>query len=122
VKTDAREALNRRLAIVFGVGLALIEVGYNWSNPSWWPFILVDYIAVALLLYGAWRSPRVLAAGWGFACAMFYMAFFFSWRPETNDLVLFGMGALFALTIVGLLLSLADAPQPPHGSDESVRN
>lgn len=64
---EAAYRISRRLAIAFGTGLAVIEVFYNWGNPSWWPFIVVDFVAVALLLYGAMRSPTVLAAGWGFA-------------------------------------------------------
>ena len=79
--------ISRRLGIAFGVAVAVIEVFCNWGNPSWWPFILVGYIAVALLLYGALRSPLILAADRGFACAMFYMAFFVSldaWRSRRS--------------------------------------
>jgi hypothetical protein len=98
---------SRRLGLAFAAALAVIEVGYNWRRPSWWPFILVDYIAVALLLYGALRSPRVLAAGWGFACAMFYMAFFLTLQAGQRGPLLVGMGALFAVTVVGLALVVA---------------
>ena len=100
---------SRRLAIGFAASLAVIEVFYNWGNPSWWPFIAVDYIAVALLFYGAFRSPRVLAAGWGFTCAMFYMAFFISLDAGRGGAVMLGMGGLFALTILGLALSVRSA-------------
>lgn len=117
---SGREALCRRMAFGFGTLLAVIEVLYNWNNPSWWPFIAVDYIAVALLLFGAWRSPRVLTGGWGFACAMFYMAFFSSWQEGRPLPLLAGMGVLFAVTIIGFLLSLPAQPaaktrraQPP---------
>jgi hypothetical protein len=103
------EKVARWLGVAFGTALAIIEVFYNWNDPSWWPFILVDYIAVALLLYGAWRSPRVLTAGWGFTCAMFWMAFFFSWELGAERWILAGMGFLFALTIVGLTLSVIAA-------------
>ena len=98
---------SRWLGLGFGATLAVVEVFYNWGDPSWWPFILVDYLAVALLVYGALRSRRVLAAGWGFACAMFYMAFFLHIElGQTPTLLLIGMGAMFAVTIVGLCLSL----------------
>lgn len=63
------------------------------------------YVAVALLIYGTLRSPVVLAAGWGFACAMFYMAFFISLENGRTGSVMYGMGLLFALTCVGLCLS-----------------
>jgi len=62
--------------------------------------------AVSLLLYGALRSPRVLAAGWGFSCAMFYMAFFSSVDAGRGGGVMWGMSALFALTVLGLVLSV----------------
>ena len=103
--------ISRNLGLVFAIGLAITEVFYNWGNPSWWPFILVDYIAVALLVYGALRSPLILAAGWGFACAMFYMAFFISLDEGRTGPVLIGMGALFGLTILGLALSVHVALQ-----------
>lgn len=97
---------SRRLAIGFGVFLAIIEIFYNWENPSWWPFILVDYLAVALLLVGAFRSNVVLVAGWGFTCAMFYMSFFVGIELEQDAFVVSAKGVLFAITIAGLLLAL----------------
>ena len=101
---------SRWLGLGFGVTLAVVEVFYNWGDPSWWPFILVDYLAAALLVYGALRSPRALAAGWGFACAMFYMAFFLHVEEgRTPALLLTGIGAMLAATIVGLGLSLVAA-------------
>lgn len=104
---DWADRWSRRLALGFGATLAVAEVGFNWGDPSWWPFILVDYLAVALLVYGALRSPRVLAAGWGFACAMFYMAFFlFIEGGQTPTLLSIGVGAMFAVTVVGLGLSV----------------
>lgn len=97
---------SRKLALAFGVFLAVIEVLYNWENPSWWPFILVDYIAVALLVYGALKSNVVLVAGWGFTCAMFYMSFFMSFEIGQVAFVIFAKGMLFSITIVGLVLAL----------------
>ena len=66
----------------------------------------VDYIAVALLLYGAFRSPRILAAGWGFTCAMFYVAFFVSLEEARSGPVMVGMGSLSGLTLLDLILSI----------------
>jgi hypothetical protein len=100
--------------------LAVIEVAFNWGDPSWWPFIVVDYVAVALLVAGAHWSPRVLAAGWGFACAMFYMAFFVAAQePGTPRPLLAGMGAMFGLTVVGLGLSLVGAGKPRNSGSRS---
>ncbi|MDG1475198.1 MAG: hypothetical protein P8Q37_09855 [Porticoccaceae bacterium] len=69
-------AYSRQLALFFGVSVAIIEVDYNWQNPSWWPYILVDYFAVSILIYGALKGDRVLTAAWGLTCAMFYLSFF----------------------------------------------
>ena len=76
--------LSARIAIGFGVFLAIAEVVRNWGDWQPWPWWVVDYIAVALLLFGgraalpgrARRSAAPLCAGWGFTCAMFYMSFF----------------------------------------------
>ena len=118
------------LALAFGTFLAIAEVVRNGGIVQWWPFWVVDYIAVALLLWGAaavlWRpSARglpVLTAGWGFTCAMFYMSLFghidelaasgvpfdiANAQSATDEPVLtIIIGVLFALTIVGLMTSL----------------
>lgn len=71
-----------RLALAFGLFLALAETARNWGNWQWWPFWLVDYVAAALLVVGARLASRgrpggraFLAGAWGFATAMFYMGF-----------------------------------------------
>ena len=108
------------LAIVFGVALAFLEVLRNWGAWEWWPFWVVDYVAASLLVAGGvlavrGRSGHWLTAGWGFACAMFWMSFF----GHYGDLIKAGaaasareqrltliIGLMFALTIVGLALGL----------------
>ncbi len=69
------------LAVLFGLFLAGAEAYRNWGDWQWWPFWVVDYLAVVLLLVGAVaffrHKTRVwLAGGWGFTVAMFYMSFF----------------------------------------------
>ena len=119
------------LALGFGTFLAVAEAVRNSGEIQWWPFWVVDYIAVALLLWGAvavlWRPAAarglpILTAAWGFACAMFYMSFF----GHIDEIVRSGVavditnaqsavdepwltviiGVLFAITIVGLITSL----------------
>ncbi len=73
--------LSAYLAILFGLTLAIGELARNWGDWQWWPFWLVDYIAAALLIFGAIRfilkhERHWLTGGWGFTSAMFYMSFF----------------------------------------------
>lgn len=112
-----------RLAVVFAVFLAIAEVVRNWGDWGYWAFWVVDYIAVALLLAGARAALRpagrtdVLAGGWGFTCAMFYMSFFSHLEslgrgegdhgPIEHGGLTFAIGFLFAVTVVGFALSLA---------------
>ena len=111
-----------RLAIGFAVFLAIAEIRRNWGDWGYAPFWIVDYIAVALLLYGGVRTQRrgaaaglpALAGGWGFACAMFYASFFSHLQhlgepdrgPDDPTALTAVIGALFALTIVGFALAL----------------
>lgn len=124
VRMPRAHQASARLAIAFGLFLAVAEVGRNWgdwSDPAFW---VVDYLAVALLLVGAARSLRAreaslwLSGGWGFTCAMFYMSFFSHLNElradpgvgergllEARPLTI-AIGILFGLSIAGFLLSL----------------
>lgn len=120
-----------RLALGFGTFLAVAEVLRNSGEVQWWPFWVVDYIAVFLLIGGAatvlWtpsagRGVGILTAAWGFTCAMFYMSLFghiaemrasgvpldFSNVQSGADepLLTVIIGVLFGLTVVGLATSL----------------
>jgi hypothetical protein len=116
---------SRYLALAFGVFLPVAETVRRWStwheNP---PALFDDYIAGALLLYGAWRTGRdlqhgrpFLAAAWGFLCGLAYASFFGQvWRLQHGDnadpsglpsvwvTAVKGLG--FALAILALVLTL----------------
>lgn len=111
------------LAIAFGLFLAVAEIARNWGSWEYWPFWLIDYIAVALLLAGGIavvrgdRRARWLAAAWGFATAMFYGSFFGHLRDLANDTVPAAdvpreprltiiIGILFGFAIAGIVLAL----------------
>ena len=119
------------LALAFALFLAVAEVMRNSGVVQWWPFWVVDYVAVGLLLWGAaavlWtpsanRGGAVLTAGWGFAAAMFWMSFF----GHVDEIMRSGVqiditnaqsavdepwltviiGVLFGITVLGLVTSL----------------
>jgi hypothetical protein len=77
---------SRRLAIVFGVLLPVLETIRRWRQLDEfrnWPSWIDDLLLGALLLYGAWRvsgnrekGARFLVAAWGATCGMAYSSFF----------------------------------------------
>lgn len=119
------------LALAFGTFLAVAEAVRNSGEVQWWPFWVVDYLAVALLMWGAvsilWRPSErglgILTAGWGFTSAMFYMSLFshISTLQTTGGEVAevnaqsaldepwltVVIGVLFVVALVGLATSLA---------------
>jgi peptidoglycan/LPS O-acetylase OafA/YrhL len=111
---------NAWFGLAFSASLAVIETVHNWSDWSEPAFWIIDYFACFLLAGGAGlflfrkdeRGLALLGVGWGFACAMFWMAFFQIRRnsvqtPELADpLVLYVCFVLFLSTIVGLMVSL----------------
>lgn len=113
--------LSAWLAVAFGLSLAVLEAVRNWGDWQWWPFWVVDYLAATLLVVGGvltLRRGRVdwLTAGWGFACAMFWMSFFGHYHdvmttaaandPREQRLTLI-IGIMFGLTVLGFVAALA---------------
>jgi hypothetical protein len=128
-----------RLALGFATFLAIAEVMRNAGEVQWWPFWVVDYLAVFLLLWGAagvlWkpaakRGLEYLAAGWGFSCAMFWMSFFGHIDEIARSGVAVEMtnaqsaldepwltviiGVLLLIAVVGLATSLLDRGGEPQ--------
>jgi hypothetical protein len=111
-----------RLALGFGILLALAETCRRWGNWPYLPFLLDDWIAGLFLVYGAVRSRRdwptgrpYQAAAWGFASGMLYMSFFGHlehWsKPPESGWVVHGalvaiIGCLFGCALLGLLATL----------------
>ena len=112
------------LALGFGIFLALAETCRRWGNWPFLPFLLDDWIAGLLLVYGAVRARRDWAtgrpyqvAGWAFASGMLYMSFFGhleellssaaaeeGWVPHGALVGIIGF--LFGLAILGLVSTL----------------
>lgn len=77
---------SRRLALVYGVSLPIIETIRRWKQLGdfrMWPSWLDDVLLGAALLYGAWRVAKEvekgrpwLAAAWGLTCGIAYNSFF----------------------------------------------
>lgn len=115
------------LGVIFAPVLAVAETVHNWgdwSNPAFW---IIDYVACALVFLGAmdWfrqtkkgedantmRCVGLLIGGWGFACAMFWMAFFLYLQEyrmdpssvETNVAIF--VSGFFGWSIIGFSLAL----------------
>jgi hypothetical protein len=115
---------SRRLAIVAGVLLPVVETARRWHQlsdvrPLWtWAD---DYVIALFLLYAAWRmgrdavhGHRVLAAAWGFACALAFNSFFVQLSaldqadPSGLDpaLVVLVKGVAASLAAIALLTTL----------------
>ncbi len=101
---------------VIGGPLKILRV-LRQSEPL--PFVAYDFIALALLLAGSvlvlrHRSGRLMAAGWGFGCAMFYGSFFSHykiWTAGTGNVafehtMVVSTGVFLALNALGLALTL----------------
>lgn len=115
---------SRRLAIVAGVVLPLVETMRRWHQLGQlgvWPFWLDDFAIGGFLLYGAWKSRAVdasgvstLAAAWGFACGMGYSSFFgqlAAWDQSDpsglqSSAVVAIKGAMLLLAITALIVTL----------------
>ena len=121
-------------ALGFGLFLALAETCRRWGNWPFLPFLLDDWIAGLLLVYGAVRARRNWAtgrpyqvAGWAFTSGMMYMSFFghlehWSQPPEGGWVphgALVGIiGVLFALALSGLGSTLLTAGLAAMGGSE----
>ena len=101
---------------VIGGPLKILRV-MRESEPL--PFVAYDFIALGLVLVGAVivlrrGSGRLLAAGWGFGCAMFYGSFFGHyehWSHGTGNAgfehtMVVSTGLFLALNVVALGLAL----------------
>jgi hypothetical protein len=122
------QRFSRRLAFGFALFLAVAEIVRDWGDWGFWPFWVVDFLAAGLLVAGARASRRqdgpsgsggaLLSGAWGFTCAMFYMSFFSHLErlaetpappdhgPLPHARLTVAIGALFAVTVVGFVLSL----------------
>jgi hypothetical protein len=109
--------LSVALALPFAVFLGIAEIVRNWGDWGLWPFWVVDYLAVALLVWG-WRDATrarpggraVLAGAWGFTCAMFYVSFFshLYWAgppggPVDSRVLTVLVGILFAISAIAFV-------------------
>jgi hypothetical protein len=120
------QIISARLALAFGLLLAVAELARNWGAWQWWPFWVVDFVAAALLVVGSLatlrqhsRGPVWLAGAWGFTSAMFYMSF---WshvasleEPVAGNLshgpLTIVIGVMWVFTVLGFALSLVARPK-----------
>lgn len=119
--------VSAKLAIAFGVVLGVGEFVRNVGTWQWWPFWLVDYIAVGLLCVGGWwvlkerpLGARLLAGAWGFTFGIFYMSFWShvesisepsgSNIPHLPLTVLIGL--MLGVAVAGFVMALAPRDVP----------
>ena len=107
---------SRRLAVVAGIVLPVVETARRWHQLGeiqlFWAWF-DDYAIAAFLLYAAWRmgkdavhGHRVLAAAWGFACALAFNSFFVQLnaldQPDPS-----GLDPVWVVMVKGVAASLA---------------
>lgn len=88
----------------------VLETLYHFKFGQFLPLLIVDYIAVALLIYAAVLSLRVkplsasgmFAGAWGFATCLAYIAFFVFYQRYLQ-----GQGPLFMVLTLGAALLAA---------------
>lgn len=119
---------SRRLALVFGVGLPIVETIRRWhqlGDIRWWPAWLDDYAIGGFLLYGFWRTAKDvdsgrpwLAAAWGFTCGMAYSSFFGQLiridEPDPSGVPAAWVVGIKGVGILLALVALAGSLRHPH--------
>ena len=129
-----RLRLARWLAYTVGVLAPLGDTIRRWGTwQQFPPALLDDYLLGVLLVAGAWatrgapseRARALLAAAWGFTCAMGYTSAALQWQaiqrgevdpapvPSSAVLVIKLAGTLVAA--IALILTLVDAPGVARG-------
>ena len=110
-------ACARYLALLFAIGLGIGEAVINWGHWQYAPLWIVDYIIVAWLIWGFFKTRSgghayVLLSGWAFTAGVFYMALFVSLDPaipshmRAGTVVPLLMGLMLGLSIAGFLFTL----------------
>jgi FtsH-binding integral membrane protein len=117
MSVSARIKATRWLAYSFGVLAPLGDTVRRWSTwREFPPALFDDYLMGALLIAGAWatrdnRSPRgraLLAAAWGFTCALGYCSVFLHWlamQAGELDPAPIPTQWVFAIKVLGTLLA-----------------
>jgi hypothetical protein len=106
------------LALVFGALIFVLAIVRNWATENPDPGMFFgDLVAGASLLFGALRSKsnvhsgrRFLAAGWGFACGLYYLSLASLLNPQSSIVAQQpqdGIEWSMVGTIFGLLISIA---------------
>jgi hypothetical protein len=121
--------LNRRMALVFGFAVPLLQGGRvllwgHWPRARDWPIEIDAYLIGALMLLAVVLASRkttpgrlALTAGWGFSCGGLYRSFFEQVADPSRHaghklLVLVFKGVLLAFAAAGLAVSVRPSTLP----------
>jgi hypothetical protein len=107
---------SRRLAIVAGIVLPAVETLRRWQQLGeirlFWAWF-DDYLIALFLLSAAWRMGKdavhgrlLLAAAWGFACALAFNSFFVQ-LSALDQADPSGLASVWVVMIKGVAASLA---------------
>lgn len=123
-------------AYAMGIALPLLETLRRRTNFDTITGYVDDFIAGGLLLYAARavsrgrpNGPLLLAAAWGVLCGGLYSSFFGQLESSSahdvsglaNSTVVLVKGALYAIALAGLVLSVraaAAVPSSPRRAQE----
>jgi hypothetical protein len=116
------------LALVFAIGLGIGETVINWGHWQYAPLWIVDYIIVAWLLWGFFKTRsgshvHSLLSAWAFTAGIFYMALFVSMDPaipadmRAASVLLLLMGVMLGVSALGLLCAFLTIHAQRRGAD-----
>lgn len=117
------QKISASLALVAAAVMAGAKV--LLAEDLWWPFVIVEYLAAALLTLGAITALRgdgvgVLTGGWGFTAGLTWSTLFHHLQAGRSGPLEFALGALLVTAAVGFALAAMAGGVPRIGARMSA--